>query len=60
MTPTPLAEIFVYATLTGGQATRFDYVSSAGEVHIATLLTMLLISSWAIFLFAMFVMWKRK
>jgi hypothetical protein len=60
-TPTPTAtatlEPYVYATILPqdgtppGQTTRFDYVTTAGEVHIANLLTLDVISDWGQFLF---------
>lgn len=60
-TPTPTAtatpEPYVYATVLPpdgtppGQVTRFDYVTTAGEVHIANLLTLDVISDWGVFLF---------
>lgn len=65
-TPMPTAtatpEPFTYATLapiapaTDGQMTRFDYVASAGDVHVANLLTLMLFSMWGFFLFAVFVL----
>lgn len=59
-TPTP--EPYVYATVMppegtpDGQMTRFDYVATAGDVHIANLLTWLLYSVWALFLFVVIVL----
>lgn len=57
-TATP--DIYVFATVEAGQMTRFDYVATAGSVHIASLLTLLLLSLWAMFLFAVFVMLRGK
>jgi hypothetical protein len=57
-TATP--DVYVFATVESGQMTRFDYVASAGSVHVANLLTFLFFSLWAMFLFAVFVMWKGK
>lgn len=60
-TPTPTPEPYVYATMEPevtdepGQMTRFDYVATAGEVHIANLLTLILISGWGMFLYAVLV-----
>lgn len=65
-TPTHTPEPFVYATIAPettdeqGQMTRFDYVATAGDVHVANLLTMQLFSLWAMFLFVVFVLWRRK
>jgi hypothetical protein len=65
-TPTP--EPFSYATVppldgeSEGQMTRFDYVVSAGDVHIANLLTWLIASLWGMFIFTVIVLyrfWKR-
>jgi hypothetical protein len=39
-----------------GQITAFDYSASAGDVHIANLLTMLVVSVWGMFVFACFVL----
>ena len=67
-TNTPTPEPFVYSTtqpeITGtpGQMTRFDYVVTASDVHIANLLTWLLYSVWGMFFFGVivvFVMRKR-
>jgi hypothetical protein len=63
-TPTPTATAtltpapYVFATIAPsdgtppGQLTRFDYVSTAGDVHIANLLTLDVISGWGQFLFS--------
>lgn len=66
-TPTPVLSVsgpYVFATLTGGQMSRFDYVASAGSVHISNLLTALLFSLWGMFLLTVFivaaVLWKRR
>lgn len=65
-TATPTDEPYSYATIvpeaTGepGQMTRFDYVVTAADVHIANLLTMQVLSMWAMFLFAVFVFSRRK
>lgn len=62
-TPTPTAtatatqEPYVYATVNPpdgtppGQMTRFDYIATAGDVQIANLLTIDVISDWGQFLF---------
>ena len=39
-----------------GQITAFDYIASAGDVHIANLLTAIFISQWGMFVFACFVL----
>ena len=49
----------IYATLTGGQVTRFDYAANADDVHIANLLTALLVSIWSMFFFVLFVVFVR-
>jgi hypothetical protein len=60
-TSTPTPEPYVYATVAPevtdepGQMTRFDYVATAGDVQIANLLTWLLYSFWAQFLFLVIV-----
>lgn len=65
-TNTPTAEPFVYSTIAPettdepGQMTRFDYVITAADVHIANLLTIQLFSLWAMFLFGVFVLWRRN
>lgn len=65
-TNTPTPEPFVYATIAPettdeiGQMTRFDYVATAGDVHIATLLTAQLLSMWAMFLFGVLVLSTRR
>lgn len=67
--PTPTDEPSIYATTIpvigtpDGQMTRFDYTATAGDVHIANLLTYLLYSVWAFFLFAVLalvVLLRRK
>jgi hypothetical protein len=58
-TPDVISES-IYATLTGGQVTRFDYSASASDVHIANLLMALFFSLWAMFLFGVLVLYKRK
>jgi hypothetical protein len=50
----------VYATVESGQMTRFDYIASAGSVHIANLLTLLFLSLWAMFLLMVFLMFKYR
>lgn len=58
-TPTETAtpEPYVYATILPpdgtppGQLTRFDYVATAGDVQISTLLTIDVLSDWGQFLF---------
>jgi hypothetical protein len=67
LTPTPAP--YVYATIQPeatdepGVMTRFDYTATAGDVHIANLLTAILLSLWAFFLFGVIVLsvfWSRK
>lgn len=43
-----------------GQITAFDYSASAGDVHIANLLTALLVSVWGFFVFAAIVLVRFK
>lgn len=50
----------VYSTLTSGQPVRFDYVVSAGGIHIANVLTMIFVSGWSMFVVAVFVIWRRR
>lgn len=50
----------VYATVESGQMTRFDYVATAGNVHIANLLLILFFSLWGMFLIYIFVVWQGK
>ena len=57
-TATP--DVYIFATVESGQMTRFDYVASAGDVHIANLLALLFFSLWAMFLFSVFALWKVK
>jgi len=57
-TPTP--NEFIYATLTGGQMSRFDYSATASDVHIANLLTALLVSVWGMFLVGVLVLRKTR
>lgn len=65
-TNTPTPEPFVYATIAPqttdepGQMTRFDYVATAGDVHVSNILTIQLFSMWAMFLFGVFVLSRRK
>ncbi len=60
-TSTPTSEPYIYATtvpLEGtpdGQMTRFEYTATAGDIQIANLLTWLLYSFWALFLFLVLV-----
>lgn len=57
-TSTPMAtaiDIGVYATLTDGQVTRFEYSATAASVHIANLLTLLFLSMWAFFFIGVFI-----
>ncbi len=62
---TPTSEPFVYMTVAPGegtptgQTTRFDYIATAGDVHVANLLTALLYSVWGMFFFGVFVMVVR-
>jgi len=61
-TQTPTPEPYGYSTtvpITGtpdGQMTRFDYTATAGDVHIANLLTWLVFSLWGMFLFTVLVL----
>jgi len=57
-TPTVSNSPSVFATVASGQMTRFDYIATAGSVHIANLLTLLFVSLWAMFLFGAFVALK--
>lgn len=57
-TATPGASI--YATLTSGQTTRFDYNITASDVQIANLLTLILLSAWAFFFMGMFVFIRSR
>lgn len=65
-TETPTPEPWVFATLEPavtdepGQMTRFDYVTTAAEVHIANLLTMILVSLWGMFLFQVMFFARRN
>jgi len=63
-TPTPTFTIstspYIFATVETGQMTRFDYVITAGSVHIANVLTLIFFSLWGMFLFAVFVYVKRR
>lgn len=54
-TPTLSYDASIYATVVGGQVTRFDYVTTAQDVQIANLLTLLLVSVWGFFLVFVFV-----
>lgn len=62
-TATPTQEPFVYATIEAAgtpQMTRFDYVATAGEMQIATLLTWQLYSLWGISIFSLYLYWRRR
>jgi hypothetical protein len=65
-TNTPTPEPWVFATIAPesteepGQMTRFDYVATAGDVQISNLLTWILYTLWAMFLFAVLVVVRRK
>lgn len=65
-TSTPTVEPYVYMTLpppegtTVGIMSRFEYTASAGDVQIANLLTMQLLSTWGMFLFAVLVLTGRR
>jgi len=63
-TPTPTFTVstspYIFATVETGQMTRFDYVITAGSVHIANVLTLIFFSLWGMFLFAVFVYVKRR
>ena len=52
--PTPTPAPLTHAMI-DGQQTRFDYIVRAGQVHIALLLTTLIITVWAFFLFGIYV-----
>lgn len=52
--PVLAQEPSVYATMESGQATRFDYVSTAGSVQIVNLLVLLFVSLWAMFILAVY------
>lgn len=43
-----------------GQITAFDYIASAGDVHIANLLTGLLLSLWGMFVFVVILLVRVK
>lgn len=43
-----------------GQISAFDYSASAADVHLANILTFLVISVWGFFLFSVFVLVKYK
>ena len=66
ITNTPTPEPYVYATLpaptegANGQMSRFDFVATAGDVHIANLLTLILLSQWGFFLFDFFFTGRRR
>jgi len=57
-TQTPTPEPWAFITLTSGQLTRFDYIATASDVHIANVLSLILFSAWAFFLSAVF-LWRR-
>jgi len=59
-TDTPTPDIYIYATVTSGQMTRFDYVVTGGSVQIGSLLTLLLFSMWGMFFLGIFVFLKGK
>jgi hypothetical protein len=59
-TATPGAEAAIYATLTGGQLTRFEYSATASDVQIANLLMLIFLSVWAFFLTGVFVLVRNK
>lgn len=65
-TPTLTPEPYIYATLLpeatdeAGQMTRFDYVATAGDVHIANLLTAQLFSVWVLIILLVLVLWGRR
>jgi len=60
ITNTPTPEPWVYITVTSGQLTRFDYVATASDVHIANLLALIFFSVWGFFLFTVFVLARYK
>ena len=57
-----VSEPSIFMTIVGidgtpeGQMTRFDYTATAGDVHIANLLTLQLFSLWAGFVFVVVVL----
>jgi protein-S-isoprenylcysteine O-methyltransferase Ste14 len=57
-TPTP--NEYIYATLTGGQMTRFDYSTTASDVYTAAILTGLLVSLWGMFFIGVFIVRKDR
>lgn len=63
-TPTPALtlplEPVVFATTASGQMTRFDYTATAGDIQISLWLTLIFISCWGMFLFAIFVYVRRR
>ena len=65
-TQTPTNPPWVFSTiapLTGtpeGQLTRFDYVTTSSDVHIANLLTALLYSIWGMFILALLLHIRKK
>ena len=65
-TSTPTSPPWVYSTIAPvdgtpeGTMTRFDYVTTAADVHIANLLTWILYSIWGFFLFTLVVFYRRR
>ncbi len=55
--PTETPHTVVYATLEAfeSQVVGFDYTVTAGELHLANLLTFIAFSLWAFFLFSVMV-----
>jgi hypothetical protein len=66
VTPTPTPETGIYATIAApdgtpvGISSRLDIVATAGDVHIANLLTAIFLSMWAMFVYAVWVVRGRR
>ena len=66
ITPTPTPETGIYATIAApdgtpvGISSRFDIVATAGDVHIANVLTAIFLSMWAFFIYWVWVMRGRR
>ena len=59
-TPTVSTSPSIFATVEAGQMTRFDYIVTAGSVHTANLLTLILFSVWGMFFFGVFVYLRMR
>lgn len=59
-TATPGVSESIYATLTGGQVTRFDYSATVSDVHLANLLTAFLVSIWGMFFVSIWAFRRAK